>query len=260
MHTTKKYKNLVYYLEACESGSMFTSLPKNTHVYALSASSPDESSWGTYCSPDDMVNGVEIGSCLGDLFAVSWMEDSDLADFTVETLDEQFANVKKLVTMSQVMQWGDMTFKTDVIGKYLGPGKKSGFLDNVRSKWSNDEAKTLSSVDSRYIKLNFLLNKFKKSPSQDNYETLSREINQIKYFTDKFSTLKSTLNLTGNNNGVTNYDCYKKAVTKFEQSCGKVNEFALKYFKYLAEICEHTNGFGMEHVYNTITSICSNAY
>jgi len=63
------------------------------------------------------------------------------------------------------MQWGDLTFKTDVIGKYLGPGKKSGFLNNIKSKMSNAEAKTLSSVDSRYIKLNFLVNKFKKSPS-----------------------------------------------------------------------------------------------
>jgi len=100
MHTSKMYKNLVYYLEACESGSMFTSLPTDIGIYALSASSPYESSWGCYCSPEDMVNGVEIGSCLGDLFAVSWMEDSDVADFTTETLDAQFASVKKAVTMS----------------------------------------------------------------------------------------------------------------------------------------------------------------
>jgi len=79
---------------------MFTSLPTNIGIYALSASSPSESSWGCYCSPDDMVNGVEIGSCLGDLFSVNWMEDSDLADFSVETLDAQFATVKKTTTMS----------------------------------------------------------------------------------------------------------------------------------------------------------------
>jgi len=63
------------------------------------------------------------------------------------------------------MQWGDLSFKTDVIGKYLGPGKKSGFLQIMKSKYGNEEAKTLSAVDSRYIKLNFLVNKFKKSPT-----------------------------------------------------------------------------------------------
>lgn len=35
----------------------------------------DESSWGTYCPPDDMVDGVAVGSCLGDLYSVNWMED-----------------------------------------------------------------------------------------------------------------------------------------------------------------------------------------
>jgi len=86
MHDSNKYKKGVYYLEACESGSMFVDLPKDINFYALSASNPTESSWGTYCPPDDMVDGKDVGSCLGDLFAVSWMEDSDAADFTAESL------------------------------------------------------------------------------------------------------------------------------------------------------------------------------
>lgn len=57
------------------------------NIYALSASNPTESSWGTYCPPDDSVNGKEIGSCLGDLFSVNWMEDSDKEDITKETLE-----------------------------------------------------------------------------------------------------------------------------------------------------------------------------
>jgi len=73
-------------MEACESGSMFVDLPKNINIYAVSASNPTESSWGTYCPPDDMVNGKEVGSCLGDLFSINWMEDADKADFNKETL------------------------------------------------------------------------------------------------------------------------------------------------------------------------------
>ena len=57
MHTKKNYKYITFYLEACESGSMFQQLPENTSIYALSASNPSESSWGTYCPPDDVVNG-----------------------------------------------------------------------------------------------------------------------------------------------------------------------------------------------------------
>jgi legumain len=51
---------------------MFVNLPKNTGIYALSAANPSESSWGTYCSPDDVVSGKHIGSCLGDLFSINF--------------------------------------------------------------------------------------------------------------------------------------------------------------------------------------------
>jgi len=74
------YKELVYYLEACESGSMFLNLTDNINIYALSAANATESSWATYCSPYDVVNGVEINSCLGDLFSVNWMENTDASN------------------------------------------------------------------------------------------------------------------------------------------------------------------------------------
>ena len=77
MYKQEMYAKLVFYMEACESGSMFTDLPKDINVYATSAANAKESSWGTYCSPHDMVDGKKIGSCLGDLYSVNWMEDTD---------------------------------------------------------------------------------------------------------------------------------------------------------------------------------------
>ena len=56
------------------------------NIYAITAANASESSWGTYCSPDDKVDGVSVGSCLGDLFSVNWMEDSDHANMDTETL------------------------------------------------------------------------------------------------------------------------------------------------------------------------------
>ena len=69
---------------------MFTKRPTDTKIYALSASNPTESSWGTYCSPDDVVQGKHIGSCLGDLFSVNFIEDIDQVNVFDETLAEQF--------------------------------------------------------------------------------------------------------------------------------------------------------------------------
>lgn len=100
MHENKMFKEMVVYMEACESGSMFENiLKKNKNIYAVSAANSKESSWGTYCHPDDKVNGEHIGSCLGDLFSVSWMEDLDKAaekkKLGVETLDTQYHTVKQ---------------------------------------------------------------------------------------------------------------------------------------------------------------------
>lgn len=78
MHSKGMYKNFLFYLEACESGSMFNNyLPKDINAYAITAANPTQSSWATYCYPHDVVNGKHINSCLGDEFSVNWMEDSD---------------------------------------------------------------------------------------------------------------------------------------------------------------------------------------
>jgi len=73
-----RFKQMVFYLEACESGSMFQNLlPKDLPIFAVTAANAKESSWGTYCSPKDEVDGKHIGSCLGDLFSVNWMQDTE---------------------------------------------------------------------------------------------------------------------------------------------------------------------------------------
>jgi legumain len=119
MHSKSMYKKLTFYLETCESGSMFEGM-STPGVYGLSAASPSESSWGTYCGADAMVNGQSVGSCLGDLFSVNWMEDSDAVDITSESLSDQFATVKTTTSKSAVMQWGDLTFQDDKVSEYQG--------------------------------------------------------------------------------------------------------------------------------------------
>lgn len=96
------YNQLIFYIEACESGSMFPELSKNIGVAAMTASDASLSSWATYCEPDDVVGNVHIGTCLGDLFSVNWMEDTEANDPASETLKEQYLKVKKLTTESPV--------------------------------------------------------------------------------------------------------------------------------------------------------------
>ena len=110
MHDKKMFKQLTFYVEACESGSMFPDLSDDLDIYAITATNASSSSWGTYCGSDAYVGDEYIGSCLGDLFSVNWMEDSDANDLSVETLAEQAATVKRETDLSPVQQFGDLSW------------------------------------------------------------------------------------------------------------------------------------------------------
>ena len=89
-----RYEKLVFYMEACNSGSMFEGLlPTDINVYATTAANPTEPSWGTYCPPDDVVDGREMKTCLGDLYSVNWLEDSEEKAGQAERLGDQFLKV-----------------------------------------------------------------------------------------------------------------------------------------------------------------------
>jgi len=146
MHSKGMYKKLVFYMEACESGSMFEGLlPTDINIYVTTASNAKESSWGTYCPPDDKVNGVELKSCLGDLYSVNWMENADQVGKD-ETLADQFTIVKKTTDKSHVMQYGSLDFTSDAIGDYMGDTSNNVSATSTPSRPSVN-------VDSRDIPL-----------------------------------------------------------------------------------------------------------
>lgn len=79
MYKDKKYGEMLIYIEACESGSMFEKILSSDYkVYATTAANATESSWAAYCDPQDKVRGKSIGSCLADEYSKNWLEDSDM--------------------------------------------------------------------------------------------------------------------------------------------------------------------------------------
>ena len=116
MQSKHMFKQMVFYMEACESGSMFPDLEEDGKILAVTASNAQESSWGTYCGDAAKVRGKNIGSCLGDLFSVNWMQDDDLGKFASETFSSQIAKVIKLTNKSHVCSFGDKSFLNEAIG------------------------------------------------------------------------------------------------------------------------------------------------
>merc|ERR1719410_967265 len=100
MSSKGMFKKLVFYVEACYGGSMFQGLDV-PGVHAVTATDATNSSIAWYCpnhSPygkpyqgdDSLIAGVDLNTCMGDLWSVSWLEDSDNNDIQKELLQEQY--------------------------------------------------------------------------------------------------------------------------------------------------------------------------
>jgi len=193
-YSSQLFRRLVFYLETCESGSMFEGvLPLGLPIYAVTAANAHESSWGTYCPPHDEVRGKSLGTCLGDLFSVSWLEDSDKALAMQETLHDQFERVKTLTNKSHVMQFGDLaiSFKEEV-GAFEGAAvaKPGAARRPVQSRPvnANEHARDLrleSAVDSREVTMHSLHWAFHRSRGEDEGRRLAvamderRRVNEL---------------------------------------------------------------------------------
>ena len=227
MWSSKQYQELTFYLEACESGSMFNTFPTNQKLYALTAANPTESSWASYCPPNDVVNGKEVGSCLGDLFSTNWMEDTDANDMSKETLAQQFNSVKTLTTQSHVTQYGDLSFNTEPVGNFVG-NKKSASNEKTRERGSI--------VDSRDVKLMYLVNRHSKLLSAESQSELNEEIISRKRYDDTFSQIKTLVGQLPLAE-TTDFECYKDMIDTYETVCGRTTDYGLKYFRVFFDVC-----------------------
>jgi legumain len=227
MWTKKQYNEAVFYLEACESGSMFTGFPTNQKFYALTAANADESSWGYYCPPDDNIKGVHIGSCLGDLFSIAWMEDTDASDTTQETLLKQFQNVKTKTDKSHVMQYGDLSFQSEPASNFVGSQKKSvAITTDVQG----------STVSSRDAKLMYLVTRHSRLMSSDSQDELNEEIKSRRLYDELFTEIKTTTGKPPKAEN-TDFNCYKDMIESLEEVCGHTSDYGLKYFRHLYDLC-----------------------
>ncbi|XP_033627906.1 legumain-like [Asterias rubens] len=239
MSKQDKFKKFVFYLEACESGSMFDNF-KIKDLYVTTASAPDESSYACYF--DD-----KLGTFLGDVYSVRWMEDSDKANFNTETLLKQFKAIRRETNTSHVEKYGDLSIDKDTLGEYQGSGSK---FNNVQVVDLAD--KPLGAVPSPEVPMAILHHRLMaaKDPSQRN-EILQKIVQLGQAQQKMMSVLQSTVStlldgdlvdkaMSRQGVQVTNWDCYKTSVRYFSDRCFpfKENDFALSLMYIVANLCE----------------------
>jgi len=266
MYASKMYSHLVFYMEACESGSMFEGLlSSNIGVYVTTASNAVESSWGTYCPPDDMVNGKAINSCLGDLYSINWMENADL-DGPTETLQAQFLDVRTKTTQSHVMQYGDLTWTSEPIGNYLGGNHSKTFVPKVTTNSGSS-----SNVKSADIPMHLAYYKYLRADATD-FEAraalakeLQQHINRRVAVDQVFLDLavsagyEDAFYIKAKMPVVCDGRCCEKLSSAYAASCGGWDDYSLQYHRVIVNVCA-----GIEHQPNDadvlvskLTSMCA---
>lgn len=248
MHTKKMFSKLVFYLEACESGSMFQGvLDPSLGIYATTAANAVESSWGTYCPPDDKVDGKELNSCLGDLYSINWMENADKVGKD-ETLEDQYTIVKKLTDKSHVMQYGNQSYTSDPIGNFLGDTQK------VAPVPQDIEARSSSNVRSRDIPMHLAYYRYLRADQSDfeGRQTLAKKLQaqlESQVAADQFFMALSEKLTQNKDKAMSLYtapspansiDCGSCCVASreaYKKYCGAFTDYSLQYVRVLTNAC-----------------------
>ncbi|KAG8375645.1 hypothetical protein BUALT_Bualt10G0121800 [Buddleja alternifolia] len=270
-HASGTYKSLVFYLEACESGSIFEGLlPEGLNIYATTASNAEESSWGTYCPGEYPSPPPEYETCLGDLYSVAWMEDSDAHNLRTETLRQQYQLVKKRTANensygSHVMQYGDLKLSVENLFMYMGTNPAN---DNFTFVPDNSLRPSSKAVNQRDADLLHFWHKFRKAPEgsarkseaqkqlaeamthRTHLDNSIKLVGKLLFGMEKGPEVLKTVRPAGQPL-VDDWNCLKSLVNRsrkclllsaiqvrtFEAHCGSLSQYGMKHMRSIANIC-----------------------
>jgi legumain len=180
------------------------------------------------------------------------MQDSDTADFSVETLQEQFVKVRTLTTQSPVEEYGDMSLSSDTLSQYQGAGSNPSAVP---------DSDTTQNWDSHLVKLQFLQNLAQAVPSQENQQAFAQEQAFHAQTSNNFYSFSLSLDpanqfqLMTAQRQVQDFQCLRGAVAAYEANCGTLGEFGLKFVQVLVNACE--SGFLQTAISAALSQSCS---
>ena len=275
MYQKKMYKELVFYVEACESGSMFEGLDdlKDMNIYITTAANGQESSWGTYCPPNDKVNGKDLHTCLGDLYSVNWMENADSTDLTKETLEKQYQVVKQLTNKSHVQQFGTQNFTDLPAADFEGdkdlPAPSNALRTTVETQLVGSAggaaSKEAGNVDSRDIAIVQLYHRYMRTGESSDARRLIKEIESRENADAIFKNLVRKLHqsdgkavveemLTSKQYTPKSFDCHRAVNAAYDTYCGGYTDYSLKHTRVVVNLCERGNS--AKDIVSALKDVC----
>ncbi|CAG7732747.1 unnamed protein product [Allacma fusca] len=255
MHLHKKFAKLVFYLEACESGSMFQNLlPAHWNIFATTAANSDESSYACYF--DDVRQ-----TYLGDVYSVMWMENADSVNLSLETLQAQFLVVRNETNTSHVQEFGDRSLRHLEVSQFLGASDPMDLLELPPVE--------LDPIAVGDVPQALLERKLSRAVSVEEKREIKQKLNRLhklrKFVTN---TMMDIINqVTGgdmaakeiilrNHFPLIDFDCYERAAKFFSQRCFSIakNSFVTRKLYLLVNICER--GWPIERIVNAMAHTC----
>ncbi|KAH0990132.1 hypothetical protein GBA52_001615 [Prunus armeniaca] len=276
----------IYYSD--HGGPGVLGMPTSPYIYAndLIEVLKKKHAAGTYKSLKRVVGGLtcpgeypspppEYETCLGDLYSVAWMEDSDVHNLRSETLHQQYELVKTRTANdnsgfgSHVMQYGDVGLSKENLFVYMGTNPAN---DNYTFLGENSLRPSTKAVNQRDADLVHFWHKYRKAP-----EGSPRKIQAQKDFVEAMSHrmhMDQTMKLIGKllfgiKKGpevlnavrpagqplVDDWDCLKTMVRSFETYCGSLSQYGMKHMRSLANICNA--GMTKEQMADASAQACS---
>jgi legumain len=258
MHSDKKYGQMVLYIEACESGSMFDNLlPNNISVFATTAANPHESSYACYYDS-------KRNTYLGDVYSVNWMEDSDKEDLRAETLQKQFQIVKTETNTSNVMEYGDMAISKQPVADFQSDGSRRFRPDPVVLPKVPYDA-----VPSEHVPLSILYRRLMATDDVTEQHAIRDKISQLvelnQQVDEKMKSIvtfatrddRQLTRVIGTRYRLSEYDCYEPAVELFDERCFDIsqNDYALRQLYMLVNLCQEQ--VSVEKILESIAKVCT---
>ncbi|KAI3867018.1 hypothetical protein MKW92_004502 [Papaver armeniacum] len=262
-HRLRTYKSMLIYIEACEAGSIFEGLLKpGMNIYATTASNATENSWSFYCPGDKPNLPAGYNICLGDLYSINWMEHSERYNMMTETLDKQYAVVRRrtetkgsiqgsnVIKYGDIKQLGNQSMYT-YIGTYPGNCEHNSSLKTDREQFAIPS----HHIDQRDTDLAYYQHQYQYAPMGSEKKTKAWQryqnaLQQRSYVDDSMDLIGKFL--YGSNEMAANvmkalrpagqslvddWSCYKTMVETYEKNCGPFSRHGLKHMRSLANMC-----------------------
>jgi len=270
MRTNKKYSKLLFYIEACYSGSLFEDhLEDDLQVYAVTAANSTQESYATTYDSNRKI-------FISDEWSTAWMADADYNDIRETTVLEQYQLSVAKTKYSNPMKYGDPKLSTLPLSDFMGPkgvtlqrlGKRSETEDNETAIDEDISEERVSQDEVHTWMCKKRMQESRDPAQRAKYKAELDRVNQNKgTISSIIRTIVSILmtdvlaitDTMTHKFAIKNHKCYVPVAKAFHENCYNIfrHDHARVSLHRLVALCNR--GIPVDLIKSTISLVCSTA-